>query len=150
PEIYCYRRSERMHFMGHPMFAMLESPQEFFRHYLEYRRRLLAFLPRGDLSERERERAFDLIHACKFATEMNPSTMNFFTDKVRDNPHVSIHDAPIDHAVRPPAADFSKGWEEEIAGGKTYRLFPAFVHPQPAEEIHLPGAARGRVEAIRG
>lgn len=141
PIIFCLRRIDRMHFSGHPLFAMMESPQRFFLEYTSYRNLLSDMLAaQSRLSRQQIERAVDLIHACYFGRETVPSTLNFFTDNVLADPKTSITDEHIDRALRPVAANLGSGWAQEISQGKwKYRIFPGFASPEPKEEIHLSG-----------
>ncbi|MDX2074208.1 MAG: TIGR00180 family glycosyltransferase [Alphaproteobacteria bacterium] len=138
PMIYCLRRKDTLHLMGHPLYAMLESPQKFFSEYLAYRDKLLAFLrPASTLDQTSLERTVDLIHACHFSREMLPSTFNYFTDHVLANPTTSIHDPAINAPMisQPSPGKCAK---EIRRDHRVYRAFPAFLNPEPIAEIHLP------------
>lgn len=137
PLVYCLRRLDRIHLSGHPFFAMMENPQRFYTEYATYRAKLLAMLPPGG-NDAARIRAFDLIHACYLARETVPGPLNYFTDRVLENPAASIHTAEIDTVLRGAPANFDTGWvREETRGGTKYRLFAEFLTPQPRGEIHL-------------
>ena len=147
PMLYCLRRDDKMHFMGHPLYAMMENPQKFFAEYAAYRNILAGFLqPKNAEDKAHIVRALDLIHSCYLSLEAAPGTLNYFTDKVLANPKTSIHDADIDRAIRPAQPDLSGGWGKEMRqGNRTYRLFPQFLNPQPRDEIHLPSDFTGAI-----
>jgi glycosyltransferase domain-containing protein len=136
PMVYCMRRHARLHLMGHPIFAIMESPQTFFSQYLEYRTMLMTFIPSG---ERDKvARAIDVLHLCFFSRATDTSLWQYFMDQILKNPSVSIHDPAVNRQLRPPEINLSTGWRTEIKRDTvTYRMFPEFLSPQPKSEILL-------------
>jgi glycosyltransferase domain-containing protein len=140
PPVYCLRRIDRMHFMGHPLFALLAGPQAFFTEYLAYRRVLMSFLPQDSShSIQALERILDTIHIGPLRRELDQGILNHFGELILQQPDLSIHDALVDRLFRPPPPDVSSGWVREIPrDGRTYRFFPAIMDPEPRAEILLP------------
>ncbi len=139
PMIYCLRRIDDISLEGHPIYAMMESPQKFFSEYISYRNTLVGFLSNmASFSKAELERMVDLIHACFFGRVTVPSTLYYFTEQVLSNPAASIHDPEIARVLRGLPSNLTSGWAQEIVReGLRYRIFPEFRNPEPKSEIHL-------------
>jgi hypothetical protein len=139
PVLYCMRRIDKLHFMGHPFYALMESPQNFIQEYAPYRSimaNILASVSR--FNPVQSERLLDTLHYYFVCKEIDTGPLSFFIHELVKNPDISIHDPQIDKSIRPNMPDLSSGWEKEVQyGTHRYRFFGKILRPEPSDEIHL-------------
>lgn len=138
PMIYCLRRSHATHLLGHPLYAWLESPDEFLAQYKKYREGLIVQLQRqSSLPPAALARLLDLIHGCYFGREIDTGIINFFAECVLKDPTASILDQNIKEKIQPivPTSEIMR--REQGRKGGSYQILKNFLEPQPAEEIPL-------------
>lgn len=140
PLVYCWRRIDPLNPMGHPLYAWMESPEEFRVHYERYRAFLLGALsPVAGMTTTQLTRLFDLMHWRYFAREFNFGIIDHFVGAAMDKPDLSVFDAQMAQDLYPALPSTDSGWRAEAQReDRVYRLFAEMLDPQPRQEIQLP------------
>jgi len=140
PLVYCWRSIDPLNPMGHPLYAWMESPENFRAHYERYRTFMFDALGAVDgMTSEQLTRAFDLMHGRYFSREFDFGIVDRFVSAALESPDVSVFDAAMAQAIYPPLPATDKGWSAEAQrGDRVYRVFPAMLDPQPRDEIQLP------------
>lgn len=140
PILYCLRRIDGLQMMGHPFFAMMQSPSNYICEYVRHRNKLVDMLNANcRYTVSQLERIIDTLHYFLQGVSIEPHRVNIFLDVMINNPDVSIFDKHINPILQLPAPVTSEGWEKEIIfEGKKYRFFPEFLRPEPRDEVSLP------------
>lgn len=140
PLVYCWRRIDPLNPMGHPLYAWMESPEEFRVQYERYRQFLLdALSPMEGMTATQLTRVFDLMHWRYFAREFDFGVIDHFIGATLDKPDLSVLDTEATHAFYPALPRTDSGWSAEAQrADRVYRVFAGMLDPEPRREIQLP------------
>ena len=139
PVLYCLRRIDGIHMMGHPFFAMMQSPSNYIYEYIRYRNKLVDMLNMNcRYTIPQLERIIDSLHYFIQSISVEPHRLNIFLDEMIKNPDISIFDKSINPTLQLTLPKTSEGWEKEIRHEqKKYMFFREFLAPELWNELVL-------------